>query len=106
MSVYLLCWNYEPLGDLNNPRGQAGHYIGWSPDRCLQQRIEDHRRGRGAKITAAAAGQGRELFLARVWAGQDRAFERKLKNRKHAIRLCPFCCGERALSRPKAAGSE
>lgn len=93
MSVYLLCWNYEPLGDLNNPRGQAGHYIGWSPDRCLQQRIEDHRRGHGAKITAAAA-------------GQDRAFERRLKSRKHAIRLCPFCCGERALSRPKAAAPE
>jgi hypothetical protein len=29
--------------------------------------------------------------VARTWDGEDRAFERKLKNGKHSSRLCPIC---------------
>jgi hypothetical protein len=46
--------------------------------------------GRGAKITQALVARGIGFQIARIWP-DDRRFERKLKNRKNAPKLCPIC---------------
>jgi hypothetical protein len=72
----------------DNPRGRAQHYLGYA-DR-LDRRALEHLTGRGAAITRALVAQGIGFVIARTWPG-DRSFERKLKNRKEAPRLCPIC---------------
>lgn len=90
--VYLLHFD-EPIGNRENPRAQAQHYIGWA-DR-LDRRIHQHLTGRGAKITAALAAKGIGFQIAQTWPG-SRSFERQLKNRKNARKLCPICAGRAA----------
>ena len=84
---YLLHFD-APLGNPDNPRAQARHYLGWAArlDRCALQ----HMQGKGAAITRAAVERGIGFVVARTWSG-DRSLERKLKNRHEAPRLCPIC---------------
>jgi len=86
-TIYLLHFD-APIGNPDNVRGQARHYLGYA-DR-LDRRTLEHMRGRGAKITQALVERGIGFVIARTWPG-DRTFERKLKNRKEAPRLCPIC---------------
>lgn len=81
----------RPLGNLANPRAQAQHYSGWCED--LDTRIAEHLAGQGAKITRAAVAQGIEISLVATWRA-PLAFEKYLKRRKDAPRLCPICCRE------------
>jgi predicted GIY-YIG superfamily endonuclease len=85
--VYLLHFD-APLGNLDNPRGQAQHYLGWTP--YLPARITAHLAGRGARLTQVARERGIGFVIARVWPG-DRTFERRLKRRKEGPKLCPIC---------------
>jgi putative endonuclease len=87
MTVYLIHFD-RPLGDPNNPRGQAQHYIGYADN--LAERIVQHWHGNGAKIIAAAVAAGITWSCVRTWPG-DRKLERKLKNLHNAPRLCPVC---------------
>jgi hypothetical protein len=93
--VYL--WHFSrPLGNLANPRAQAHHYIGYCDDPDgdaleLERRAAEHLAGRGAKITRAAIAQGIEITLVTAWRA-PLAFEKRLKARKDAPRLCPICC--------------
>ena len=66
----------------------ARHYLGWA--RALEARLAEHRAGRGSPLIAAVA-SGSRIELARSWTGVDRYFERQLKNRHEAPRLCPIC---------------
>lgn len=91
MTVYLIHFS-QPLGDLSNPRGQAQHYIGWTPH--LAERLAEHRAGNGAAIMRACNERGIGWVLARTWVG-DRDLERALKRRKKARELCPICCAGR-----------
>jgi hypothetical protein len=84
---YLLHFD-APLGNLANPRGQAQHYLGYA-DR-LDRRALQHLTGRGAKITQALVSRGIGFQIAQTWPG-SRSFERTLKNRKNARKLCPIC---------------
>lgn len=86
--VYLVCFESH-LGDLANPKGAAGHYLGWADD--VAARMAEHRAGRGARILAACVRQGIAFDVVRTWAGVDRAFERRLKRQHNAWRLCPRC---------------
>jgi predicted GIY-YIG superfamily endonuclease len=90
--VYLLHFD-EPLGNKNNKRAQAQHYIGYA-DR-LDRRLQEHLNGKGAKITQALVKAGIGFELVRTWTG-SRSYERQLKNRKNARALCPVCSGEQA----------
>jgi hypothetical protein len=85
---YLLHFD-RPIGS-DNPRGRAQHYLGYA-DR-LDRRALQHLTGRGAKITQALVAHGIGFQIARTWPG-SRSFERKLKRRKEAPRLCPICRG-------------
>lgn len=91
MTVYLL--HYErPIGNPENKRAQAQHYIGSTPD--LERRLRQHRSGRsGAGIVAAFHQQGIKFRVARTWEREDgRDFERHLKTHyKNARLLCPVC---------------
>ena len=82
----------KPIGDLDNPRGQAQHYLGYTDD--LAARLEAHRTGNGSAIMAAVARQGVGWRLVRTWEG-DRNLERRLKNRHNGPKLCPVCQEER-----------
>jgi predicted GIY-YIG superfamily endonuclease len=88
--VYLLHFD-QPIGDPTKVHGQASHYLGYA-DR-LDRRLEQHFTGKGAKITQAVVKAGISMQLAQTWHG-SRWFERKLKNRKNAKRLCPICQGQ------------
>ena len=79
------------------PYQHARHYLGWSA--CLRARLAHHLDGRGARLMAAVAGAGIDVTVARVWAGADRATERRLHRRKGNRTLCPICSGPRALRR-------
>lgn len=83
--VYLLHFN-EKLS-------HAQHYIGFveGEEESLENRLVKHKSGTGAKIMAALADKNITFQLARVWDDSDRKFERKLKNRKNASKLCPIC---------------
>jgi predicted GIY-YIG superfamily endonuclease len=73
----------------------AGHYMGFTDD--LDSRLERHRAGNGARLMEVVTQAGIEWKLVRTWPG-DRNFERRLKNRKDATKLCPIC-NEKAMSR-------
>jgi len=66
----------------------AAHYLGWAKD--LESRLEEHRRGNGAKIMAAVGRVPLGWRVVRTWDG-DRKLEKALKKRREACMLCPVC---------------
>lgn len=85
---YLLHYEH-PIGNLDNPRGKAQHYLGYTDN--LQRRLADHRTGsNGSALTRAFNQQGIGFTLARTWLG-DRTREKKLKRAHNHPRLCPIC---------------
>ena len=75
----------------------ARHYIGFTQN--LDQRLADHRAGRGSPVIAAAIADGIDFQLAAIWEG-DRHDERRLHRQKNTrARLCPICvAGVRAAA--------
>lgn len=71
------------------PYKHARHYIGYAKN--VEDRIAEHLTGKGARLPAVVAAANILIISARIWPGKDRAFERSLKNRKNAARLCPVC---------------
>ena len=67
----------------------AQHYIGWS--RFFKARLAHHRNGTGSRLLRAATLRGIAFDVVRKWKDADAGFERKLKRRKNARRLCPVC---------------
>ncbi len=85
--VYLIHFDRK-IGNLDNPRAQAQHYLGYT-DR-LQARMYEHAQGRGAAIMAYLFQVKIGWRVVRLWKG-NRRVERQLKNRKQAAALCPIC---------------
>lgn len=85
-TVYLL--------HFSQPLGHAQHYIGMTKRDDVEQRLDEHRTGRGARICRKAVEAGAELLLARVWPNRPRYYEVRLKNRGGARKLCPICRGQ------------
>ena len=70
----------------------AGHYIGFTQN--LEQRLDEHRAGRGSPLIAAAIADGIAFELTAIWEG-DRHAERRLHRQKNTrVRLCPVCMAE------------
>ena len=95
MTVYLLHLQ-EPMSRGVSPAGkplQAAHYIGFTEKDELAGRMAEHMAGRGSHMLAAAVQRNIAWQIARIWKGPraTRSFERQLKNRKHAPKLCPIC---------------
>lgn len=87
MTVYLLHFS-KPIGNPNNPRGQAQHYLGYTKD--LERRLAEHRKGNGARLVEVFLENGVSFEVVRIWPG-DRSIERKLKDLHNTPRLCPIC---------------
>jgi predicted GIY-YIG superfamily endonuclease len=68
---------------------RAGHYLGYTKD--FERRIAEHRSGVGARLTQVVVELGITLELAKFWKNKTREFERTLKRRKYAPRICPIC---------------
>lgn len=83
--VYLLCFA--------EPYQHAKHYMGWSKDHPEKEggRIDQHRKGQGARLTQVVVQQGIEFTVSRIWEDVDRNFERKKKNQGGSTRHCPLC---------------
>ena len=94
MSCYLLHFSKPYIGKKRNPNARrvqvVGHYLGYAK-RDPYARIEQHQKGCGARLTQVAVQSGIELIVAQIWMSGTRRDERKLKNRKNAKKLCPFC---------------
>lgn len=84
----IYCLHIEP------PLGHAKHYLGWTGG-AVEDRLADHRAGRGARLTAGAVRAGCKLVVAWTKPG-DRNEERRLKRCKCTPRDCPQCKAERA----------
>ena len=80
-TVYLLHFD-EPIG-------HSQHYLGWT-SRRVQDRIQDHIDGTGAKLPALASELGVSPELVRTWDGTPH-LEKALKVRKNSRGLCPIC---------------
>jgi hypothetical protein len=97
-TVYLLHFDRK-IGNPDNPRAQAQHYIGWTSD--LASRIASHlraerptpgRNGTFPAIVAAVNRAGIGWQVAATWPGTP-LVERQMKRRKNAPRCCPICKG-------------
>lgn len=88
-----------PLGNPQNARAMAQHYVGAAELHRFHARIAEHRSGHGSKLLAAAVARGIGFAVARTWEAPF-AFEKVLKQRyKNARELCPVCSGAAALRR-------
>lgn len=84
---------YEKSGvyliHMDSPMAHAQHYIGYAES--VAKRVRKHGTSQGARMLQVARQRGITFRLARSWYGADRSLERKLKNRKNARQLCPYC---------------
>jgi hypothetical protein len=90
MTVYLLHFTDPATGAAARYK-HAGHYTGFvRSSESLKSRLDAHREGRGARLTAVIVAAGLGFELARTWPG-GRARERQLKRQGGASRHCPLC---------------
>jgi hypothetical protein len=82
LTVYLLHFTL--------PYKHAKHYIGASKREDFQNRIQEHREGRGANLMKVLHAAGIGFIVARVWESCEPGTERRKKNRG-ASRICPIC---------------
>jgi predicted GIY-YIG superfamily endonuclease len=73
----------------SEPYKHARHYTGWSTN--LKARLRDHGNGHGARLMEVLKDAGIGWELSRTWENVDRNFERRLKRRGGAARICPIC---------------
>jgi len=73
------------------PYKHAKHYLGVAED--VSARLEQHRKGTGARLTQVVREAGISFVVARTWRG-GRRLERKLKGWHSGVRLCPICQGK------------
>lgn len=71
------------------PFRHARHYLGWTSG-LLEQRLDAHIAGNGARLLAVVASAGITWRLARTWPG-TRARERQIKRQGGLSRSCPMC---------------
>lgn len=99
--VYLFHF-HEPLGNPDNPRAQASHYVGFAVD--LAERLAVQTAGRGAAIVRAAV-ERKIAFDIFSWPA-PLAVEKLIKRRKETHVFCPTCAraaGRRPCPIPVAA---
>jgi predicted GIY-YIG superfamily endonuclease len=76
--------------------GHARHYMGSAQN--LEQRLAEHRNGKGARLMFSVAHAGISWRLARTWTGGRRR-ERQLKAQVGHSRHCPICRSARGPER-------
>jgi predicted GIY-YIG superfamily endonuclease len=81
----------------DKPLAHAQHYLGFV-ESDLQQRIDKHKAGTGAKILRAANIAGIGWNVVKVWEDGDRNFERSLKKKKKSSCICPVCLKKKKVA--------
>lgn len=93
---YKPAYGYVYLLHFSQPYKHARHYLGSTCD--LEQRLQLHRNGRGARLMEVVAAAGIGFEVCRLWrfnTGEEaRAYEKVLKHRHSGLRLCPYCTGK------------
>lgn len=86
-TVYLL--------HFDKPYRHAKHYVGYTALESLEDRLQRHREGRGARLLKVCVENGIGFRPVRTWdfksAEAARLKERQLKGRGGASRYCPCC---------------
>lgn len=75
------------------PYKHARHYVGYT-SKGLNERLERHRAGGGARLLEVITEAGITFELARTWRPGTRALERQIKRRHDAPKMCPICRGQ------------
>ncbi len=93
----------EPRGvvyllHFSRPLAHAKHYLGSAQN--LDERLAEHQRGQGARLTQVVLELGISFECVRTWKG-GRKEEREFKNWKKATALCPLCRQEVNAKRRK-----
>lgn len=83
LSVYLL--------HFDQPLGHQQHYLGITRTDRLHRRMEEHQRGRGARLTARLSAQGLGFTLTHIIPDASPEIEKRLKQASRFKRLCPLC---------------
>ncbi len=79
---------------IDPPYCHARHYLGYTDDDRLADRIAAPKAGQGARLTQAVVVAGYTLTVVKVWRGGSRSLQPTLKQRKNVPRaLCPVCSG-------------
>lgn len=87
MTVYLICLD-RPL----NPERPARHYLGFTEDDSLAERMNAHAAGNGSNFMGWVGRRGIGWELVRTWVGGTRALERYIKKTwRNSRYLCPRC---------------
>ena len=90
-TVYLL--------HFDKPYRHAKHYVGYTALETLEQRLQRHRDGRGARLLQVCVQHGIGFQPVRTWdfksAEAAREKERRLKSSGGASRYCPNCKEEK-----------
>lgn len=71
------------------PYKHARHYLGIARN-GIERRIEEHRAGKGANITAVVKRNGIGFVLAKSWLNVPFKSEKKIKGRGLKV-YCPIC---------------
>lgn len=82
----------------DKPYKHAHHYIGWAKKKAVD-RIDEHRSGSGARLMTVLKNNGIGFQIAKIWKDKQKAFERQLKNKGGAKRICPICKEQQRLQR-------
>lgn len=82
-AVYVL--HFDP------PFKQAKHYVGFTDQEDVGDRIVEHLKGTGSRLVRAAVGAGVTIHIAHVFVGADRHFERRIKRSTDVCRWCRMC---------------
>lgn len=78
--LYILKFD-KPLGQ--GKLGQASYYLGYCADNRLNQRLEEHRQGKGAAITKACVQRGIAIELVATLPKGTRQDEKRYKKWKN-----------------------
>ena len=77
-------------------RNSALHYVVSTEEGRLEERVEEHRTGRGhAKIVDAYLRAGARLLLTGVWLTGTKDDERRVKQHGHLEERCAFCLAQK-----------
>lgn len=73
----------------DTPYRHAAHYLGYAGE-GIRRRLDEHRAGRGARLTQVVRSAGIGWTVARMWKG-TRKDERRLKQWNGLAQVCPLC---------------
>ena len=74
------------------PVSRSQHYLGFTRDDRLNERLAEHLSGRGANLVKRVLAHGVAIYLARVFPQLTANDEKRLKAASHFDKLCPICC--------------